>query len=110
MKLKHLLTLILGLTILTTATTVKAIDTISTHVAAWTTSYVTGSNVNLRSFPGFRSSVIGVLEENERVIVKACSTVEDGNVWLLIYVPRLGQYGYVSGTYITGNYCRGVFY
>jgi hypothetical protein len=73
---------------------------------------VVADNVNVRNYPtieGKGGFVFARLSKGDKVYVVVCHGFSEGVYWVLVYIPELKEYGYVSAQYLENNFnniCR----
>ncbi len=76
-------------------------------IAGQASTRVIASDVNVRNLPtimGNGGFVFARLDRDDEVYVLGCEGFSEGHFWVHIWIPEIGEIGYVAAEYLQNNY------
>ncbi|MEM6424231.1 MAG: hypothetical protein AAF728_03585 [Cyanobacteria bacterium P01_D01_bin.128] len=76
-------------------------------IAGQASTSVIANNVNVRNMPttiGNGGFVFARLDEGDEVYVLSCAGIIEGYFWVNVWIPEIGEIGYVVAEYLQNNY------
>lgn len=68
---------------------------------------VVADQVNVRNLPtlmGNGGFVFATLDEGDAVYILSCEGMSEGHFWVKVWIPEIGEIGYVVAEYLQSNY------